>query len=165
MTAAVCATGQRRRGFSLIELLIALALLAVLGTVAVPMVELAHQRRQEQALADALRDIRRAIDAYRDAVDQGRIPKRAGASGFPPDLQALVEGVVDDKSPERSRIHFLRSLPRDPFASDASLAAEDTWALRSHASPPDAPQPGEDVFDVRSRAPGVGLNGIPYREW
>lgn len=164
MTQATRASGHCR-GFSLIELLIALALLAVLGTVAVPMVELAHKRRQEQALADALRDIRRAIDAYREAVDQGRIPKRAGASGFPPDLQALVEGVVDDKSPERSRIHFLRSLPRDPFATDASLPAEDTWALRSHASPPDAPRPGDDVFDVRSKAPGVGLNGMAYREW
>ncbi len=156
---------KRRRGFSLIELLIALALLAVLGTVAVPMAELVHQRRQEQALAEALRDIRRAIDAYREAVDQGRIPRRAGASGFPPDLRALVDGVPDEKSPERRPIHFLRSLPRDPMASDPTVPAEETWALRSHASPPDDPRPGDDVFDVRSRAPGVGLNGIPYRDW
>jgi general secretion pathway protein G len=160
-----CSRRTRRHGFSLIELLIALALLAVLGTVAVPMAELVHQRRQEQALADALRDIRRAIDAYRDAVDEGRITRPVGTSGFPPDLKALVDGVPDEKSADRRPIYFLRSLPRDPMATDATLPADETWALRSHASPPDDPRPGADVFDVRSRAAGTGLNGIPYREW
>ncbi len=166
--AAMPASGiaaPRRRGFTFIELMLTLALLGVLATIAVPMVQLAHQRRQEQALSEALRDIRQAIDAYRRAVDQGRISRKVGDSGFPPTLQALVDGVADERSPERKQIYFLRRLPRDPMARDPSQSAADTWGKRSHDSPPDDPREGADVFDVYSRAPGVGLNGIAYRLW
>lgn len=157
--------GRPARGFTFIELVLTLALLAVMATVALPMTQLAQQRRQEQALADALRDIRQALDAYRRAVDQGRITVRAGESGFPPNLDVLVEGVIDERSPTRQRIYFLRRLPRDPLASDGDAEAADTWGLRSHDSPPDEPREGRDVFDVYSLAPGRGLNGVPYRQW
>lgn len=158
----------RRRpaaGFTFIELMLTLALLAVMASVALPMVQLVQQRRQEQALAEALRDIRQALDAYRRAVDQGRVTVRAGESGFPRSLDLLVEGVVDERSPTRQRIYFLRSVPRDPFAKDLQLEAAETWGKRSYDSPPDEPREGRDVFDVYSRAEGRGLNGMPYRKW
>jgi general secretion pathway protein G len=161
----VSARARPARGFTFIELVLTLALLAVMATVALPMTQLAHQRRQEQALADALREIRQALDAYRRAVDQGRITVRAGESGFPPNLDVLVEGVVDERSATRQRIYFLRRLPRDPLATDADAEPAATWGQRSHDSPPDDPREGRDIFDVYSRAEGRGLNGVPYRQW
>ena len=163
---AVPAAARRRQpGFTFIEILLTLALLGVLASVALPLAQLAHQRRQEQALAEALRDIRQALDAYRRAVEQGRISIKPGDSGFPPSLKVLEEGVPDERRPDRRRLYFLRRVPRDPMAADSSLAAAETWGLRSHDSPPDEPREGADVFDVYSRAAGTGLNGIPYRRW
>ena len=153
------------RGFTLIELVITVAIVAVLASVALPLGELALQRAKEQDLRRALRDIRTALDAYKQASDEGRILKRIGESGYPKRLEDLVEGVEDQKSPKRERIYLLRRVPRDPFATDGALAAADTWGKRSYASPPDDPQEGEDVFDVHTRAPGRGINGRPYREW
>lgn len=153
------------RGFTFIELMLTLALLAVMATIAMPLTQLVHQRRQEQLLAESLREIRQAIDAYRRAVDQGRITIKVGDSGFPPTLQALVDGAPDERNPARQRIYFLRRLPRDPLVADAEMPAEDTWAKRSYESPADDPREGRDVFDVASRAAGKGLNGIPYRQW
>jgi len=152
-------------GFTLIELVIAVAIVAILASVAMPLNELVVQRSKEQDLRRALREIREGIDAYKQAYDEGRIAKRVGESGYPKRLEDLVAGVEDQKNPRKDRIYFLRRLPRDPFTADANLAAAATWAKRSYASPPDDPKEGEDVFDVYSLAPGVGLNGQPYREW
>jgi len=152
------------RGFTLIELLITVAIVAVLASVALPLNELAVRRAKEQDLRRALRDVRTGLDAYKQAWDDGRILKRVGESGYPPRLEDLVEGVDDLKSSSRARLYFLRRLPRDPFA-DPGLPAADTWGRRSYASPPDDPQEGEDVFDIYSRAAGLGINGRPYREW
>lgn len=153
------------RGFTLVELLISLAIVAVLASVALPMNELVVQRAKEQDLRRALRDIRTALDAYKQASDEGRILKRVGESGFPRRLEDLVEGVEDQKSPRRERLYFLRRIPPDPFTADGSRAAADTWGKRSYASPPNDPQEGEDVFDVYSRATGRGIDGRLYREW
>lgn len=152
-------------GFTLIELVITVAIVGLLATLALPMAELAVQRTREQELRAGLREIRSAIDAYKRAVDQGRVIRSRDESGYPRTLLELVEGVEDARSPERRRIYFLRRLPRDPLSRDASLPPEATWGLRSYASPPDDPREGEDVYDVYSLAPGAGLNGIPYREW
>lgn len=156
----------RLHGFTLIELVVTVAIVGLLAAVAMPMAELVVQRHKEQELRLALREIRGAIDAYKAAGDEGRIKTSVGSSGYPPSLQALVEGTADAKSADgKAKLYFLRRVPRDPFFADPTAAAPETWGQRSYASPPDAPAAGEDVFDVHSRAGGNGLNGIPYRQW
>jgi len=131
-----------------------------------PLASMAIQREKETELRAALRAIRGAIDDYKEAAKQGRIEVKADASGYPPNLQVLFEGVEDMQSAEKkTRIYFLRRLPRDPFFPDATAAAADSWGLRSYASPPEDPQPGDDVFDVYSLARGKGLNGISLHDW
>ena len=152
-------------GFTLIEMMVTVAVLAILASVALPMAEVTAQRNKEQDLRLALRQIRTAIDEYKQAVDEGHIIKKADESGYPPALPDLVEGVKDAKSAEGKKIYFLRRLPRDPMAEDLAAAAQDTWGKRSYESPPGDPQPGEDVFDVFSLSEDAGLNGISYREW
>jgi len=156
---------HRHAGFTLIELVITVAIVAILASAVLPMAEVAVQRSKEQELRSALRQIREAIDAYKQAVDEGRVPKALDESGYPKSLQVLVDGVEDAKSPRKTTIYFLRRLPRDPLARDSDAGAEATWGKRSYASPPDDPQEGDDVYDVYSQAKGAGLNGIPYREW
>jgi general secretion pathway protein G len=158
-------TNRRQTGFTLMELVVTLALLGLLAMLAAPMAEVAVQRSREQALRESLREIRVAIDRYKVAADRGLIRREAGDSGYPPSLQALVEGVPNQKAPSEEKLFFLRRVPRDPFVLDASVPAEQTWVLRAYASAPDSPAAGADVFDVLATAEGVGLNGIPYRDW
>jgi general secretion pathway protein G len=146
------------KGFTLIELLITVAIVAVLASVALPLNELIAQRAKEQDLRRSLRDIREAIDAYKQASDEGRIARKMGESGYPRRLEDLVEGVEDQKHPKKAHLYFLRRLPADPFFDDG-------WGRRAYASPPEDPREGEDVFDVYSRSEATGLNGKPYREW
>ncbi len=155
----------RQRGFTLIELLITVAIVAILASIALPMSQLVVQRNNEQKLQDGLQQIRGAIDAYKQAVDDGHIAKEVGGSGYPGSLRVLVDGAEKIDDPKKSKIYFLRRIPRDPFYLDASVPAEQTWGLRSYESSPDAPQEGADVFDVYSLSDAIGLNGIPYREW
>ena len=152
-------------GFTFIELMITLAIMATLATVAVPMAQVAQQRAKEHELRSALIEIREAIDAYKRASDNGRIKLSLGASGYPKKLDELVEGVPDQRSPSKQNIYFLRRLPRDPFQPREEGSAADSWNKRAYASPPDNPSEGEDVFDVASRSTKVGLNGVPLKEW
>lgn len=152
-------------GFTLIELVITVAIVALLASVALPLSELAVQRTKEQELRRTLRQVRDAIDAYKQASDEGRIRKSVGDSGYPKKLEELAEGVEDQKSAKKDKIYFLRRVPRDPLATDPTLSASSTWGKRSYASPPDDPREGDDVFDVFSLAPGKGINGQAYREW
>ena len=156
--------GARPFGFTLIELVITVAIVGVLALLATPLMEVTAQRQKEAELRLALRQIRTAIDDYHQAVQDKRIESPADASGYPPDLDILVTGVPDITKPDRSRIYFLRRLPRDPMNPDKELTPAESWGKRSYASPPDAPSAGEDVYDVYSLSEGVGLNGVPYRE-
>ena len=154
-----------KRGFTLIELLVTLAILGLLGTLVVPVAQVTAQRRDEVELRRALREIRAGIDAYKKASDEGRVAKAAGASGYPPRLEILVEGVRDLRSPKQAQIYFMRRLPRDPFHPDPEASNADTWGKRSYASEPDEPKEGDDVYDVYSTSDRAGLNGIPYNKW
>jgi general secretion pathway protein G len=158
-------TPVRTHGFTLIELVITLAIVGLLASAAMPLAQLVAQREKEAQLRSALRDIRGALDAYRNAAEAGHIKLELGASGYPPDLKSLYAGVEDLKSEKKINIYFLRRLPRDPFFPDGAAPAEETWGLRSYRSPPDDPQPGDDVFDVYSIARGKGLNGVSYHDW
>jgi general secretion pathway protein G len=153
------------RGFTLVELLVSVVIIGLLASVAVPMTELAVKRSNERDLREALREIRGAIDAYKQAVDEGRISTDRLASGYPPNLQVLVDGAIDARSPARDRrIYFLRRIARDPFAPSSTDPAA-SWTKRSYTSAPDAPSEGEDVFDVYSQSQETGLNGIRYQQW
>lgn len=152
-------------GFTLIEMLITVAIVAILTSIALPMGELAVQRDKEQELRTSLRQIRDAIDAYKQAVDEGRIAKSVGQSGYPRYLEDLVLGVEAQNDPKKSKIFFLRRLPRDPLFPESNVPPEQTWGKRSYDSSPDSPREGNDVFDVYTLSTAIGLNGIPYREW
>jgi general secretion pathway protein G len=146
------------KGFTLIELVITVAIVALLASVALPLAEVSAQRGREQELRKGLREIREAIDAWKKASEDGIIEKNADQSGYPPTLAALVEGAADKRKPDAPRVFFLRRLPRDPFTGER-------WGVRSYASSASEPSEGDDVYDVYSLAEGSGLNGVPYRQW
>lgn len=168
----------RARGFTLVELLAVMAILGILAAAVMPLGQTLVLVRKEQELRRALQEIRTALDEYKRAMDQEPVsPLSSGgagsagntartASGYPPDLATLVQGVhVNTRSSTQpQKLYFLRAIPRDPFA-DPTLRAEDTWALRSYASPPDRPEPGADVYDIHSKSKGVALDGSLYAQW
>ncbi|MDR7050142.1 general secretion pathway protein G [Duganella sp. 3397] len=153
----------RRGGYTTIELLVVMAVLAILATAAMPVVELTATRNKERELKQALWEIRRALDGYKQAYDTGRIAKGGPPSGYPPSLAVLVQGVPDARAGGQL-IYLLRRIPKDPFAP-ADVKPEVSWGLRSYMSPPDEPKAGEDVFDVYSTSALIGMNGVPYRSW
>ncbi|MDC8785704.1 type II secretion system protein [Roseateles koreensis] len=154
----------RHGGFTLIEMLVVLAIMAMLAGTARPLLELSVQRSREHELRGALRSLRGALDAYKKAAEAGQIRMSPEDSGYPPNLQVLVTGVTDARTVAGRKLYFLRRLPRDPFA-DATLPAAETWALRASDSAPDDPRPGRDVFDIASRSDRRALDGSRYKDW
>jgi general secretion pathway protein G len=154
---------KRARGFTLVELLITVTILALLASVAMPLAEVAVQRSKEKELRQSLREMRDAIDAWKRAADEGRIEKPADGSGYPPSLAALVEGATDKTKPDGPKLYFLRRVPRDPMGEEPT--GEEQWGLRAYDSPADSPRPGKDVYDVYTKSEETGLNGVPYKKW
>jgi general secretion pathway protein G len=154
-----------RDGFTIIELLVVMAVLGVLAAAVMPLSETLVTAQKERELRSALREIRGAIDDYKRAVDSGSMSVSAGESGYPSSLRVLVEGSIDTRPQSRGQmLFFLRRIPRDPFA-DLRVPAEQTWSLRSYASPPSKPAPGADVYDVHSSSTFTGLDGSAYASW
>jgi general secretion pathway protein G len=152
-------------GFTLIEMVVVVAIVGILASAALPLASLGEQRLKERELRHALREIRSAIDGYRKAVNDGQIARKPNESGYPHSLDSLAEGVPDASNAKTgSKIYLLRRIPADPFRP-AGTPASEMWGLRSYASGPDEPKPGDDVYDVYSLSQGVDSNGIPYRQW
>lgn len=153
------------KGFTLIELVVTLAILGLLASMAAPLVNLSMQRHKEQELRVALRSLREAIDAYHQAAIEGRIKLKD--NGYPENLRELVEGMPDLRDPSgKKKLYFLRRIPRDPMGPlPEDTPPEETWGQRAYQSPPDDPQPGADVYDVYSLSQKRGISGKPYSQW
>lgn len=154
------------KGFTLIEVLITVTILAILASAVMPLSKMSVKRAKETELREDLRTMRKAIDEYKRAWDEGRIKKNADESGYPPDLKTLVDGVEDAASPQSGKkIRFLRRIPRDPMNPETSAASHETWGLRSYQSDPEDPKEGDDVFDVYSRSDDTAIDGTLYKTW
>ena len=151
------------RGFTFIELIIATAVLMVLASAAMPMVRISVKRQREADLHRALREIRTALDKYKDAVDRQQISSLnvdPASQGYPPDLQTLVDGVQMANTQADIKLKFLRRIPVDPITGKAE------WGMRSYSDNPDAKSwGGGSVFDVYSKAEGTALDKTKYRDW
>lgn len=144
---------------TLLELVVACAILITLATMALPLARVTVKRRQETDLRYDLRMMRDAIDRYKDAADRNLIQVKAGTEGYPPDLETLLKGVELAGAPDR-RVRFLREIPTDP------LTGTKDWGLRSVQDDPDSTLwGGQDVFDVYSRSAGIALDGTKYSDW
>jgi len=153
------------KGFSYIELVVSVTILALLATAATPYLEKKIQREKEADLRRNLREIRSAIDKYKDAYDKGFLINTLGASGYPPNLEVLESGSPNVKDPNKTILRFLRRIPPDPMYVGEEVAASATWGKRSYDSDSDNPIEGVDVFDVYSLSKQKGLNGVPYDQW
>jgi len=151
------------RGYSFVELLVVTVILLILASAVVPLSQLTVQRQRESELRRALREIRTAIDSYKDAVDLGVIGGTnvdSESEGYPPNLDTLVEGVEAINDASEQKIRFLRRIPSDPITKSTD------WGLRSYQdSPTVTAWGGGNVYDVYSRARGTALDGTRYREW
>jgi general secretion pathway protein G len=144
---------------TLLELVVACAILMVLATVALPIQRVTLVRNRESKLHYDLRQIRDAIDRYKDASDKNLIKVAVGTEGYPPDLQTLVKGVQLASAADR-HVRFLRVIPVDPMTGTTD------WGLRSAQDDPDSNSwGGQDVFDVYSKSSGMGLDGTKYSDW
>lgn len=156
------------RGFSYLELIISVSILALLATAATPYLEKKVARKKEAELRRNLREIRTALDRYKQAHDTGKIDKTLGGSGYPANLEILVDGMRNKQSPSGEKIRFLRRIPADPMYQniyDEEVTASATWGKRAYVSEADNPQEGADVYDVYSLSEQKGLNGVPYNQW
>jgi general secretion pathway protein G len=145
---------------TLLELIIACAILSVLATAALPLARVAILRRKEAALRYDLRQMRDAIDRYKDYADQNKIQVQAGTEGYPPDLETLVKGVQLMGAQDKRRMVFLRELPVDPMTGNKD------WGMRSVQDDPDSTAwGGTDVFEVFSKSTATALNGTKYSDW
>ena len=150
-------------GYTFVELLVVSSIVIVLASVAMPLARVTAARQREAELRRALREMRTAIDRYKDAADLGQISPlelKAGAEGYPPDLETLVDGVPAANDATGRKLKFLRRIPIDPLTHEAE------WGMRSYQDEPDTTRwGGQNVFDVFTTADGIALDGSKYRDW
>jgi len=155
---ALCRWRAGERGFTLAEMVMVVALVALLASMVLPVAKFSVKRRKETELRLALRLMRTAIDEHKRLSDQGMIPVKVGGEGYPEELEVLVEGV--ELVGQEVKRKFLRRIPRDP------MTGEEEWGLRSYQDEPDSDSwGGENVYDVYSLSDGVGLDGTEYKDW
>jgi general secretion pathway protein G len=150
----------RVRGFTLIELIITVFIVSILVGVAVPLAKNSIQRQKEIELREALREMRTAIDKYKDASDRGFIQVKVDTDGYPEKLDVLVDGV-DLVGTVGKKLRLLRRIPRDPMTNSTE------WGLRSVQDDPKTSSSwgGQDVFDVYTKSQGTALDGTKYKDW
>lgn len=154
------ASHAQERGLTLAELIVAAAILLILSSVALPLARIQLRREQERELRIALREIRTAIDRYKDASDLGMIQVELGTEGYPKDLETMVDGASLLNSPDQKKLRVLRRIPRDPMTNSTD------WGIRSYQDEPDSTAwGGENVFDVYTKSPATALDGSAYSEW
>ena len=148
-------------GMSLLELIVACSILMILSSMALPIAKFTVIRQREKELREDLRDMRRAIDKYKDLADQQKIRVELGSEGYPPDMDTLVKGVsVGGSGAAGKNMHFLRRVPKDP------MTGRTEWGMRSVQDDPDSTSwGGKNVFDVYSKSSGTALDGTKYSDW
>jgi general secretion pathway protein G len=151
---------RRQAGLSLVELIVAFTILALLASMAVPLARYRVRREKEKELRYALRELRSAIDKYKDMADLGKLPPgKVGSDNYPESLEVLVEGVKLQGTTDQ-KVRFLRRIPRDPFTRSTE------WGLRSTQDDPTSTSfGGQNVFDVYSKTTEKAADGTPYSEW
>jgi general secretion pathway protein G len=151
------------RGYTFVELIIVTTIVLILASAVQPLAKVAIQRQKEAELRRALREMRTAIDRFKDAADAQLIPPtelRAGSEGYPPTLETLVEGVSVVNDATGRKLKFLRRIPKDPMTGTTE------WGLRSYQDPPDATRwGGQNVYDVYTTSTGTALDGTKYIDW
>ena len=154
---------RAREGYTFVELVVVSIMLLILASAVLPLAKVTIQRQREVELRRALREMRTAIDHYKDAVDQGMIGSmdvKAGSEGYPPDLDTLVEGVTAANDASGRKLKFLRRIPIDPMTKTSD------WGMRSYQDDPNATSwGGQNVFDVYTKSEGTALDGTKYRDW
>jgi len=154
MRTATSKTGQQ--GFTLVELIVVVGILAILASAAIPITRWQVKRTKERELRAALWEMRNAIDKYKDAADRGAFQTKLDSFNYPPDLETLVDGV----DVQTKKVKFLRRIPKDPMTGDTD------WQLRSMQDEPDTTGwGGQNVFDVHSKSSATALDGSKYSEW
>jgi general secretion pathway protein G len=152
---------RNQRGLTLVELIVAFTIMALLTTMSVPLARYKVRREKERALRHALVEIRSAVDRYKDMADTGKLGEMQNmeAEGYPESLEVLVEGVKMQGETDK-KIRFLRRIPEDPFTRSRE------WGLRSSQDDPDSTSwGGQNVFDVYTKTTEKASDGTPYSEW
>ena len=151
------------RGYTFVELLIVVTILLILASAVLPLAQVTSQRQREAELRRSLREMRTAIDRFKDAVDTGQIPTTEltpNSEGYPPDLETLVEGVAAANDATGRKLKYLRRIPIDPMTNSSE------WGLRAYQDKPDSTSwGGQNVFDVYTKNGGTALDGTKYRDW
>jgi general secretion pathway protein G len=151
------------RGYTFVEMLVVATIILILASGILPLAKVSAQRARETELHRVLREMRTAIDKFKDAADLGQIGTidlKAGAENYPPDLQTLVDGVTAANDPTGRKLKFLRHIPVDPMTRSTE------WGLRSYQDKPDATRwGGQNVFDVHTTSDGTALDGTKYKDW